>query len=163
MSLYSTLSTSFEADVLISALVLNIISFSHAYSLYPRATFHDRIALHHLHTRAFKKRQTVVEAKYTQRGWRFLQDVPTCDEVDAAGLGSSNAAAMPVRKQPQYKEWRYVDDRSIARTFSTGPRWIGDKDSWIVPLDVAGVHIPSRTDNTCSQAICIRSQHIPRW
>ena len=37
---------------------------------------------------------------------------------------------------------RRAEERSIARAFPAGPRWIGDGHSWVVPLDIAGVSCP---------------------
>ncbi|KAF9072632.1 hypothetical protein BDP27DRAFT_1261411, partial [Rhodocollybia butyracea] len=52
-----------------STCVINIISASHAYSLYPRATFIDRVALRNFRFRGAKARNQAAREKYGQRGW----------------------------------------------------------------------------------------------
>lgn len=57
----------FFSDCLSSACVLNLISFDAAYSLYPRATFHERVSL-------ITKKKTYplspVMLKWAERGWK---------------------------------------------------------------------------------------------
>ncbi len=48
---------------------MNVISFAHAISLYPRATFVDRVAYH---TSSSKRRDINAIAKYTARGWTMI-------------------------------------------------------------------------------------------
>jgi hypothetical protein len=42
-----------------------------------------------------------------------------------------------------YSDQHYADKYSIARGFPSGPRWIGDKHSWVLPLNMAGVDVPT--------------------
>ncbi|KAF9072630.1 hypothetical protein BDP27DRAFT_1320313 [Rhodocollybia butyracea] len=55
-----------------STCVINIISASHAYSLYPRATFIDRVALRNLRFRSTQARHDAAREKYGQRGWAMV-------------------------------------------------------------------------------------------
>ena len=50
---------------------MNVISYSHAYCLYPRATLLDRVSLVLLDDFDV---QDAVGAKYVARGWRFILD-----------------------------------------------------------------------------------------
>lgn len=148
---------------------MNVITFSHAYSLYPRATFHNRVSLSLLPQNRFD--ETVVY-KYTARGWTFISTVPTpppdtqapaparyvldSDSELAPELAADLAAfrqelllrAHPPVLRPNecthcaHCTQRRADERSIARAFPASPRWIGDAHSWVLPLDMEGVDVP---------------------
>ncbi|KAF9072634.1 hypothetical protein BDP27DRAFT_1261414 [Rhodocollybia butyracea] len=55
-----------------STCVINIISASHAYSLYPRATFIDRVSLKNSKFRGAEARNQAAQEKYNQRGWAIV-------------------------------------------------------------------------------------------
>ncbi|KAK7464130.1 hypothetical protein VKT23_006294 [Stygiomarasmius scandens] len=95
-----------------STCVLNLISHSHAYSLYPYATFEDRISIHIPIERMssvtdadFVKRR-MARQKYVHRGWRTA---PT-----------PSAAAYLCPNSEFRNELRYV----------------GDSKCWTVPLEL---------------------------
>lgn len=55
---------------------MNVITFSHAYCLYPRATLDDRLSL----VTADRSDEVIegVYQRYTERGWRFIRNA---DEI----------------------------------------------------------------------------------
>lgn len=120
--------------------MLNVISFSHAYSLYPFATFHHRLSLSLLPARRF---EAAVQTKYTSRGWTFVHSVPspppeygTSDEIVLRLFRPRECAECPhcIRQREL--------ERSIAQAFPVGLRWIGDRHSWVLPLNMEGVEAP---------------------
>lgn len=118
---------------------MNVISYSHAYSLYPRATFHDRVALSTVPARRLDEH---VLLKYMARGWRFIHAVPAPPpEVRDAASGQLVRAYLRASECAHCAHCARVraEERSIARAFPAGPRWIGDGHSWVVPLNTDGV------------------------
>jgi hypothetical protein len=97
------------------AIVHNFISYSHAYSLYPNATFIHRQGL--CIERATERYQEAL-AKYRVRGWD-IQESPLVCRADF-----------------------HVDVN----------RWVNDRMSWVIPLDVDGVELP--------QSRCARSDDL---
>ncbi|THU97433.1 hypothetical protein K435DRAFT_615366, partial [Dendrothele bispora CBS 962.96] len=87
-----------------STCVMNVISHSHAYSLYPRATFEDRVSIHPRVSARRKDKIKIAFEKYTKRGWKILP-VPS--------------AAAYLRPNSE---------------FGNGPRYVGDSNCWIIPL-----------------------------
>ncbi|THU84247.1 hypothetical protein K435DRAFT_870484 [Dendrothele bispora CBS 962.96] len=84
---------------------MNVISHSHAYSLYPRATFEDRVSIYSQFSA--QRMDDVQEGfeKYTKRGWKILP-MPS--------------AAAHLRPNSEFRN---------------GPRYVGDSSSWIIPLE----------------------------
>ncbi|KIP08840.1 hypothetical protein PHLGIDRAFT_12311 [Phlebiopsis gigantea 11061_1 CR5-6] len=123
-----------------STAVLNVISYSHAYALYPRATFLDRVSLSLLPRSVL---DDAVEAKYSQRGWRFLHALPPPPLPDVVNPATGRVLMRYTRlsecEHCAHCVRRRAEERSITRAFPAGPRWIGDGHSWVVPLDVAGL------------------------
>ncbi|KAE9402677.1 hypothetical protein BT96DRAFT_990910 [Gymnopus androsaceus JB14] len=78
-----------------STCVMNIISHSHAYSLYPRATFIDRIASRNIKFRGLRTRHEAAREKYRQRGWELI-DIPS--------------ASVALRRCPEFSDARCVGD-----------------------------------------------------
>ncbi|GJE97278.1 hypothetical protein PsYK624_134940 [Phanerochaete sordida] len=122
-----------------STAVLNVISYSHAYSLYPRATFHHRTALALLPERRL---EAPVKAKYESRGYTFIHSVPSLPPALPDGVSTDLMLRLSRPREcahcPHCAEQR-ERDRSVAEAFPLGLRWIGDRHSWVLPLDMAGV------------------------
>ena len=96
------------------AVVLNVISWDRAYSLYPRATFEDRTDLF-LRPGYYDREEPVLDRildKYENLGWQL------CGEP---------------------RGW-YRSQYDLA--FIGVARWIGDSHSWVIELDVDGVTLP---------------------
>jgi hypothetical protein len=137
---------------------MNVISYSHAYALYPRATFYNRISLSLLPA---NRLDATAVSKYTARGWKFIHTLPQPRpqlylELDAAASTPENSEARSIALLPSVLDMhryecihcphciqRYADERSLVRAFPAGPRWIGDKHSWVLPLDMDGVDVPA--------------------
>jgi hypothetical protein len=64
-------------DLIIVAVVMNIISYEKAYSLYPRATFEERRSLI-CATAGFH--QEPARTKYVNRGWKMITIVPAQEQ-----------------------------------------------------------------------------------
>ncbi|KAF5340168.1 hypothetical protein D9758_014991 [Tetrapyrgos nigripes] len=89
-----------------STCVMNVISHSHGYSLFPRATFEDRLSFHTPAFTTVKDKDKRAREKYTRRGWRIVR----------APSASS-----------------YTRPNSECRDH--GLRYIGDSCCWVIPLE----------------------------
>ncbi|THG97736.1 hypothetical protein EW026_g4321 [Hermanssonia centrifuga] len=99
-----------------STVVMNVIAWDHAYSLYPQATFEDRLSLY---LQPLRDRDYPAIQKYTRRGWSVTQDVPAYHPLTGIPLPSPHTRLFPLT-----------------------PRWIADKHSWVLPLNTAGLTPP---------------------
>lgn len=100
---------------------MNIISHSHAYSLFPRGTFESKSSL--VVVRKITEGTRRALEKYHARGWR-IQYSRESEDVEVAVESS--------------------------RAFQLGERWVDDKQTWVLPLDMTGVVLPqldAMTDN----------------
>lgn len=97
-----------------SACVMNIISYEKAYCLFPSATLEQRLSLLSQSSRGRSEARSESVEKYAERGYRILTFLPLADLV-------------PPRKRP---------------TFALGPRWLGDSDTWVIPLDTQDILPP---------------------
>jgi len=109
---------------------MNLISHSHAYSLYPKATFEDRVSIcmsaptSISHTELDKRK--AARDKYVHRGW-LIVPAPT-------------AAA-------------YLCPNS---EFRNGLRYVGDPQCWIVPLEP----LPETKDLNRFVPVCLRDDAV---
>ncbi|KAI0076948.1 hypothetical protein K474DRAFT_1662339 [Panus rudis PR-1116 ss-1] len=99
-----------------STVVMNVISYEKAYSLYPWATFEEKRAIV---CRSWGIKQEEGIAKYRSRGWEMLW------YVRARELQSTAARNYPTHP-----------------SFLFGNRWITDRHVWSIPLDLTGVELP---------------------
>lgn len=103
-----------ELTSLRPALVLNLISWDRAYSMYPRATFTNRTAHflrdHRSASSADVSRYSDIIRKYTKRGYKFSFHLPRHAATDPA--------------------------------LTTLPRRLGDGNCWVLPLSQEGVTPP---------------------
>ncbi|KAI0716941.1 hypothetical protein C8Q76DRAFT_617621 [Earliella scabrosa] len=95
-----------------STCMMNLITFSTAYCIFPRATLEGRQSLLSSSTRGIYRNRGQALKKYKNRGFDVLFSVP----VHTSPLG-----------QP---------------SFPLGWRWLDDKHTWTMPLDMAGVDAP---------------------
>lgn len=149
------------------AAVLNVISYSHAYSLYPRATFDKRIALSLIPSRMVD--QSVLR-KYSDRGWKFVDDIPNVPVVDISD--DTYNEVMLLILAPRLHEChqcahclqKRVEEQNIVKAFPKGPRWIGDKHSWVLPLNLDGVNLPTELgDSSDSTPMSRDPSFITSW
>ncbi|EKM58749.1 uncharacterized protein PHACADRAFT_248812 [Phanerochaete carnosa HHB-10118-sp] len=144
-----------------STVVLNVISFSHAYSLYPLATFHHRLSLSLVPARQL---EAAVQRKYTFRGWTFVHSVPTpppehgtTDEIVLRLFRPRECAECPHCTRQRELE------RSVAQAFPVGLRWIGDRHSWVLPLNTEGVEVPTVLGDGVSPPISHDPCFVTSW
>jgi len=93
------------ADDFFPACVMNIISHSHAYSLYPHATFQDRISIHTPTFTTGRDKHKRAREEYARRGWEMA---------------------------PTPSALTYLRSNS---EFRNGMRCVGDSKCWIIPLE----------------------------
>ena len=145
------------------ALVLNVISYSHAYSLYPRATFHNRVSLELIPNATFDES---VRTKYSARGWRFIQQLPRTS-IELLNSITGQLIRYPTNdgcSECAHCRRKREEEESIIRAFPTGPRWIGDKHSWVLPLNLEGVQLPTRLgDSSTSTPMSRDPSFITTW
>ncbi|KAF5367969.1 hypothetical protein D9758_004346 [Tetrapyrgos nigripes] len=89
-----------------STCVMNVISHSHAYSLFPRATFHDRISVETPFYVTQENKHQAARDKYIQRGWTMVELPSIVDYL-----------------RP-YSEFR-----------TSSPRCVGDFSCWTITLE----------------------------
>ncbi|KAF8148270.1 hypothetical protein B0H34DRAFT_737622 [Crassisporium funariophilum] len=91
-----------------STCVMNLISHSKAYCLYPKGTFEERRSLEHRPTSGFSARQSAARQaslhKYHERGWKIVEYI---------------------------KPEEIRDPRSA---FAEGSRYVGDRQCWTYPI-----------------------------
>ncbi|KAI0765134.1 hypothetical protein C8Q74DRAFT_1031334 [Fomes fomentarius] len=100
-----------------STCVMNIVTYNAVYSLYPYATFEERTSLVVLKV---SERTQLALDKYASRGFRILDNLPS-----------------PTTGGP------LLLDAHATGYFSGVARWVSDAKSWIVPLNMDGVVLPS--------------------
>jgi len=88
---------------------MNFIAFDAAYSIYPRATFEERRALSFT---GLSSNDLRALGKYSLRGWTIFSDIWT-------NMGTINNV-----------------DKSF---YINQKRWVKDKFSWVVPLDMTDI------------------------
>lgn len=93
---------------------MNVISYEKAYCLFPLATLEGRVSLLSYSSHGRSERRARGAAKYTARGFRLVDFL------------SHTELAFPHEAVP----------------FSFGPRWVGDSDTWVIPLDMHGILPP---------------------
>lgn len=113
---------------------MNIITATHAYSLYPRATFHHKLSLS---MQPPAKLDPHVVTKYTNRGWTFLHEVPSPSNEFLDTLG--HVVRYGECEQCVHCIRRREEQRSVADAFPATARWLGDRFSWVLPLDTSGL------------------------
>ncbi|KIK68382.1 hypothetical protein GYMLUDRAFT_214959 [Collybiopsis luxurians FD-317 M1] len=122
-----------------STCVMNVISYSHAYALYPRATFVDRVSMKVLRFAVKDSRHTPAREKYRERGWTII-DRPSvsmtlrkCSEFsEDRSVGDvacwviqlPNAQGLPSHQSDSVRinSWSHsfnMTDSSVERTFTT--------------------------------------------
>ncbi|KAI0349679.1 hypothetical protein OH77DRAFT_1490395 [Trametes cingulata] len=113
-----------------STCVMNVISFERAYCIFPLATLERRVSLLAYSSQGRSTRRVEGLDKYTARGFHMLAYLPLADLV------------LPHKLAP----------------FTFGPRWLGDRDTWVIKLDTT--HIPPTpppnpysTARTCDPAV----------
>lgn len=93
---------------------MNVISYEYAYCLFPVATLEERASLLSYSSQGRSKRRAEGLVKYSARGFQML------DSLSLTDLES------PRKISP----------------FTFGPRWIGDRDTWVIRLDTHGIPAP---------------------
>ncbi|KAF5340172.1 hypothetical protein D9758_014989 [Tetrapyrgos nigripes] len=88
-----------------STCVMNVISHSHGYSLFPRYTFEDHVSLHTPTFATVKDKHKRAREKYAQRGWTMV---------------------------PAPSAFSRVRPNSECRN---SLRYIGDSSCWVIPLE----------------------------
>ncbi|GJE97285.1 hypothetical protein PsYK624_135010 [Phanerochaete sordida] len=131
-----------------STAVLNIISYSHAYSLYPRVTFENRLMLLLLPDRRIRP---AVKEKYKDRGYTLLRHVPMLLPT-LTGDGTGDVVAR-----------QRARDRSVARCFLAGLRWIGDRHSWVLPLRADGAALLPPSHGECGATVSRDPCAVTTW
>lgn len=96
------------------ACVMNIITFANIYCLYPAGTLGDRRSLQIAPTGRGQNRQEAWQ-KYRERGWEMVK----------------------------YPNWKERGGLRMSTAFRNGLRYVGDRFTWTVPLDMEGVDISS--------------------
>lgn len=146
-----------------STVVLNVISFSHAYSLYPCATFHHRVSLALIPGRRVDSH---IRTKYEARGWSFVDSVPSpAPPFTENPMGEMALRLFRPRECahcPHCTEQR-ARDLSIAHAFPAGLRWIGDRQSWVLPLPLDGVALPAALPDGTSPAPARDPCFVTSW
>ena len=105
---------------------MNLISFDRAYCLYPHATLELRAGLV-----CVSSPDAAHQSKYTARGWTFATDGQSLHDTRTC-IRSWSAA------------------RDISRAFTSRPRWIADRLSWVLRLPLDGVAVPpGKTCDPC--------------
>jgi hypothetical protein len=84
---------------------MNVVSSHAAYALYPDATFVRRVSLPLSND---SKTEEVARTKYKNRGWTYINAV---SPLEASSTSSR-----------------------LGRSFVAGSRWVGDKQTWIIPF-----------------------------
>ncbi len=102
---------------------MNVISYNAAYCLFPRATLEECRSLISRISQERPIRRAEGLIKYSARGFSMLQFLDS-DEL----------------RTPKW-----------SRSFTFGPRWVGDPYTWIIPLDMEGV-LPPPPPNPYSSA-----------
>ncbi|KAI0337051.1 hypothetical protein BDW22DRAFT_1364557 [Trametopsis cervina] len=108
-----------------STIVMNIISYDRAYSLYPYATFERRLGLQTPTYVPTHEREEDIFQKYRIRGWDFTHGPPELH--------------VPLRDQEPQPQCNIEHPSS----FYSQPRWIADRHSWVIRLPLNGVRIPA--------------------
>ncbi|KAI0337050.1 hypothetical protein BDW22DRAFT_1364556 [Trametopsis cervina] len=106
-----------------STIVMNVISFDRAYSLYPYATFERRLGLHTPTCVGLSEEKPAFVQKYRLRGWEMTNG--------SSELHSWHGLDQP---PPHY---------SLPSSFRSQPRWIADRHSWVIRLPLDGVRVPA--------------------
>ena len=97
---------------------MNAITHCAAYSLFPKATFEDRVNLQLARgsRRSWRRERDLrAIAKYTDRGWLLIGNAKFYHESQS--------------------------------TFNYGKRWIADSHSWVLPLDISELQTPLPPDS----------------
>ncbi|KAH9947178.1 hypothetical protein B0H21DRAFT_822098 [Amylocystis lapponica] len=105
-----------------STCVMNVISFEKAYCLYARGTLEEHRSLVNRTTNRYVIYHQDLD-KYAARGWNILMRLPPPPDDD-----------------DNHSDWEPIHNR-----------WIDDKWSWVVPLDIVGVtYPPAPTPSSCA-------------
>lgn len=118
--------------------MLNVISFSYAYSLYSLATFHHRLSLSLIPA---SQLEATIQAKYTSRGWTFMHMIYHCAQCPHC---------VWLRK-------------AFTQAFPVGLRWIGDRHSWVLPLNMEGVELPTTLGDGVSPPVPRDPCFVTTW
>ncbi|KAL0575573.1 hypothetical protein V5O48_006389 [Marasmius crinis-equi] len=116
-----------------TTVVMNVISYSRAYSLYPKATFQKSYALICDHCDGAQATLRAIQ-KYTQRGWKM---------VDAHG---EEWGVTTKEAHPGQLELRTVGNYlgNLGRVFRTEQRrYLGDSHCWTYRLPKIPIHYPN--------------------
>ena len=92
---------------------MNAITHDCAYSFFPNATFEEYRSLFLVKGKLFDNHYGPALEKYKARGWTFEERFPS-DNCTTKG----------------------------SQEFKAGKRWVADKISWILPLDMTDVPLP---------------------
>lgn len=136
-----------------SAVVLNVISFSKAYCLYPTASFIQKRSLlqtrysTHTHARAIRK--------YTRRGWTMVPYVPHLEAYEPASpfptgtrfLGDSKCWTINLRPFADAKEDDVIPSISHVSGNIEANRWIATLDRAGYALVNANIFVSDRLEH----------------
>ncbi|GJE97275.1 hypothetical protein PsYK624_134910 [Phanerochaete sordida] len=125
-----------------STVVLNVISYSHAYCLYPRATLEHRLALLLLPDRRVRRGVT---DKYKKRGYAVLRRIPASPSLSTSSAPGDAAA----------------QERARARSVPLGFRC--DRHSWVLPVRADGAALLPQLHDPCGTAISRDPCSVTTW
>ncbi|KAK1227343.1 hypothetical protein PQX77_009665 [Marasmius sp. AFHP31] len=90
---------------------MNVISYSHAYSFYPKATFQKSLSMICYHCNGAKRMSSLL--KYMNRGWRMID----CEGVEFVHSTTRTGGVKPARELPgrhgstfRKNQFRYLGD-----------------------------------------------------
>ncbi|KDQ51109.1 hypothetical protein JAAARDRAFT_199333 [Jaapia argillacea MUCL 33604] len=94
--------------------VMNVIAFDAAYAFYPLSTYEERRALATDMNTARRETRAIALGKYARRGWRI------------------QATLYP-----------FEGRNGVPPFYPNLVRWVGDRQTWTIPLDTTGIQRPS--------------------
>lgn len=104
---------------------MNVISYHRAYCLFPNATVESHRSLLSWSSQGRSTRRAEGLEKYRKRGFHMEHHLSPAE------------LSAPIHMQPTF--------------FSLGPRWLGDADTWVIPLDTASISTPPQPNPYSTQ------------
>ncbi|KAI1787861.1 hypothetical protein LXA43DRAFT_895612, partial [Ganoderma leucocontextum] len=99
-----------------STCVMNVISYQQAYCLFPHATVESHRSLLSWSSQSRSTRRAEGLEKYKKRGFHMEHHLSPAE------------LSAPIRES--------------ATPFALGPRWLGDADTWVIPLETSYIPYP---------------------
>ena len=119
----------------LAATVMNVIAYDYAYSLYPRATFEERLFL--LCVRKAHRHVAAID-KYRERGFIILHEKTARDPM----------------------VWKICDNTIFPTQI---PRWMGDEYTWRLPLSLDGLESRPAVDDEGDRALTTDPCFVTSW